>query len=112
IFEFVDGDCDIVIAQGGVVPGLSDIGFDIPALDPEPVAEPSEPDLSSLLALTEEEVAEPLAEVEVPAAIEASPQAFAPEPAAAPVGVQDEFEEAPALSFAALAEEIKPTPPP
>ena len=104
VFEFVDGDCDIVIAQAGTVPGLSSAGFDIPEAKAAEAAETDMPDLSSLLALTEEEVAEPAAPV-VP------PPSFAPEPPAAPVSAQDTFEEAPALSFAALAEEIKPKAP-
>ena len=104
VFEFVDGDCDIVIAQAGTVPGLSSAGFDIPEAEAAEAAEPDMPDLSSLLALTEEEVAEPAAPV-VP------PPSFAPEPPAAPVSAQDAFEEAPALSFAALADEIKPKAP-
>jgi two-component system, chemotaxis family, sensor kinase CheA len=104
VFEFVEGDCDIVIAQAGTVPGLSSVGFDIPEAKEPEAAEADMPDLSSLLALTEEEVAEPAAPV-VP------PPSFAPEPPAAPVSAQDTFEEAPALSFAALAEEIKPKAP-
>jgi two-component system chemotaxis sensor kinase CheA len=105
VFEFVDGDCDIVIAQAGIVPGLSSAGFDIPEAKDAEAAEADMPDLSSLLALTEEEVAAPAAPV-VP------PPSFTPEPPAAPVSAQDAFEEAPALSFADLAAEIAPTPPP
>ena len=104
VFEFVDGDCDIVIAQAGTVLGLSSAGFDIPEAESAEAAETDMPDLSSLLALTEEEVAEPAAPV-VP------PPSFAPEPPSAPVSAQDAFEEAPALSFAALADEIKPKAP-
>jgi two-component system chemotaxis sensor kinase CheA len=114
VFEFVDGDCDIVIAQAGIVPSLVDTGFDLSSLvEPPSVAETSEPDLSSLLALTEEEVAQPVAtpavEDEAPLA---PPASFAVEPPAPPVGVQDAFDEAPGLSFADLAAEISPTPPP
>jgi two-component system chemotaxis sensor kinase CheA len=99
VFEFVDGDCDIVIAQAGVVPDFSGM---IPPIAVEETEEAGEDDdFSSLLALTEEEVAAPIA---------AEPQ-FAPEPPAAPAGPQDSFEEAPGLSFAALAEEIKPSAP-
>jgi two-component system chemotaxis sensor kinase CheA len=105
VFEFVEGDCDIVIAQAGIVPGLSSAGFDIPEAKDAEAAEVDMPDLSSLLALTEEEVAAPAAPV-VP------PPSFAPEPPTAPVSAQDSFEEAPALSFADLAAEIAPTPPP
>lgn len=101
VFEFVDGDCDIVIAQAGTVPGLVQ---DEPEVVAEVATASDEPDLSSLLALTEEEVAAP-AEPVVP------PAAFAPEPPAAEIGPQDSFDEAPAgLSFAALAAEIAPAP--
>lgn len=104
VFEFVDGDCDIIIAQAGMVPSLADIGFDISEA-PAPAVADAEPDLSSLLALTEEEVANPQEPV--------APLAdFIPEPPAGPVGAQDSFEEAPVLSFAALAEEIMPAAPP
>ena len=105
VFEFVDGDCDIVIAQAGTVPGLT---LDEPEIVTEVAVESAddEPDLSSLLALTEEEVAAPTEPV-VP------PVEFVPEPPAAEVGQQDSFEEAPAdLSFAALAAEIAPAPAP
>ncbi len=105
VFEFVDGDCDIVIAQAGTVPGMDLGGFDIPEPDMPVAVESAEPDLSSLLALTEEEVAEPVT------AAFAAPASSAPEPPVAPAGRQA-FEEAPALSFAALAAEITPTPRP
>ncbi len=95
VFEFVDGDCDIVIAPAGA--GLPPLAAPV-----EDSAAPSaiEASLTDLLALGEDEVAAP------PAA------AFAPEPAAAPVGEQDSFEEAPGLSFADLAAEIAPAPKP
>ena len=115
VFEFVEGDCDIVIAQGGIVPSLTDGGFDIPPADAGDIPQPAEPDLSSLLALTEEEVAQRPAEVAMMQESEAplaAPLEFAPEPPAAPVGAQDAFEEAPAPSFADLVAEVKPTPPP
>ncbi|WP_375599137.1 chemotaxis protein CheW [Devosia sp. Naph2] len=101
VFEFVDGDCDIVIAQAGAVPGFTqeaDAGAETAV-----TAASDEPDLSSLLALTEEEVAAP-AEPVAPLA------SFAPEPPQAEVGQQDNFEEAPGLSFAALADEIATAP--
>ncbi|MBJ3786315.1 chemotaxis protein CheA [Devosia sediminis] len=102
VFEFVDGDCDIVIAQAGIVPGA---GLDLGDFDAAPApTEPQEPDLSSLLALTEEEVASPARPAEpLPS--------FAPDLPAEPVGAQDKFEEAPALSFADLAAEIPPPAP-
>jgi two-component system chemotaxis sensor kinase CheA len=105
VFEFVDGDCDIVIAQAGIVPDLADAGFDLSDFDEEPAPAEPEPDMSSLLALTEEEVANPK-QVVAPLA------GFAPELPAEPVGALDAFEEAPALSFADLAAEIAPPPPP
>src|SRR5690606_36474733 len=91
VFEFVDGECDIVIAQ---------LGQGLPAAPQEPApVVASEPEISmlDLMALTEEEVApEP---------------SFTPDPEPEPVGVQDTSEDAPGLSFAALAEELKSTPP-
>src|SRR5690606_14643224 len=87
----------------------------IPPADAGDLAQPAEPDLSSLLALTEEEVAQRPAEVAMMQESEAplaAPLEFAPEPPAAPVGAQDAFEEAPAPSFADLVAEVKPTPPP
>lgn len=106
VFEFVDGDCDIAIVQAGIVPGLADAGFDLAEFDETPAeAQADEPDMSSLLALTEEEVANPQAPV-------APLAGFTPEAPAEPVGAQDKFEEAPALSFADLAAEIAPPAPP
>src|SRR5690606_21753024 len=75
--------------------------------------EPVEPDLSSLMALTEDEISpstEPVVEVELLDDALVAPD-FAPEPEPAPVSAQDSFEEAPGLSFAALAEEIMPSAP-
>jgi two-component system chemotaxis sensor kinase CheA len=89
VFEFVDGDCSIeVVPLGHSVPPLK--------LEPAPVASiaPTKP-LVDLLALTEDEVA----------AAPAPARAVAPEPA--PV-----VEDAPALSFADLANEISATAPP
>ncbi|MHA6300208.1 chemotaxis protein CheA [Devosia sp. CAU 1758] len=109
VFEFVDGDCDIVIAQAGIVPSLADAGFDIPEPESAVAApidtESGEADLSSLLALTEEEVAAP-AEPVAPLAD------FTPDPTPEPISEQDSFEEPPALSFADIAAEIAPPPPP
>ncbi|SMQ86227.1 two-component system, chemotaxis family, sensor kinase CheA [Devosia lucknowensis] len=105
VFEFVDGDCDIVIAQAGVVPSFTDTGFDLPLLVDDPVvAGTAEPDLASLMALTEDEV-------KAPEAVDVPVPEFTPEKPATPVGAQDAFEEAPGLSFAALAEEIMPAAP-
>jgi two-component system chemotaxis sensor kinase CheA len=116
VFEFVEGDCDITVAQlGGAV------GFDIP---PAAAAKPietkpakkalleinQEPDPADLLALADDEVAS-LLDFDVAAAAVAAPEpAFAPEPEPAPVSAQDSFEEAPGLSFAELAETIQPSP--
>ncbi len=103
VFEFVDGDCDIVVAQAGSVElaeiedtpspagaGIEDMSLSLMALTEDEVA-PSVPDIIDLLDA---------AEAAMPPAATAAPEA----PAA------DTFEEAPALSFAALAEEIRPTP--
>ena len=102
VFEFVEGDCDISIAQLGASV-LLDIEDE--ALAPAPAAvEPATPDF---LALADDEVASLLD--------------FAPEPKAAPApkpvaaaaaapAAQDSFEEAPGLSFAELADSIIPTP--
>lgn len=90
VFEFVDGDCDIVIAQLGAGATAAPVdAFDVPDFAPEP-----EPLLSDLLALTEDEMA--------------SAMDFGPEPVVEPVGAQDRFENEPGLSFAALADEIRP----
>lgn len=94
VFEFVDGDCDIVIAPAGA--GLPPL---VAPIEGSAGPSASEASLSDLLALGEDEVG--------PAAA-----AFAPEPEPAPVGTQDSFEEAPALSFADLAAEIVPAPKP
>ena len=102
VFEFVEGDCDISIAQLGASV-LLDIEEEAPAPMPAAV-EPTAPDF---LALADDEVASLLD--------------FAPEPKAAPAPkpvavaaatpvAQDSFEEAPGLSFAELAESIIPTP--
>ncbi|GLQ11638.1 chemotaxis protein CheA [Devosia yakushimensis] len=88
VFEFVDGDCDIAVAQlgGGLAP-----------LDVAPAQSlPLEPGLSDLLALADDEV-----EALLDFALESAPVA---EPA-------ESVEEAPEPSFAALAETIKPSAP-
>ncbi|UXN74638.1 Hpt domain-containing protein [Devosia sp. A8/3-2] len=89
VFEFVDGDCDISVVQLG-----ADMAFDVPEEAPAArvAAEPGFPDL---LALADDEV-----EALLDFALESAPAA---EPAI--------VEEAPALSFAALAETIKPNAP-
>ena len=98
VFEFVEGDCDIAIAQLGAAV-LLDVADDLP---PAPIAEPVvAADPTDFLALADDEVAGLLD--------------FAPAPPAAPAPpvakVQDTFEEAPGLSFAELAETIKPVTP-
>jgi two-component system chemotaxis sensor kinase CheA len=106
VFEFVEGDCDIAIAQlgHGAAPIMAPSAM--PELAPAlPVFEmPDEPAVAAadddLMALADDEMSSLLD--------------FAPEPkvavVAAPVA-QDTFEEAPSLSFAALAETIKPAAP-
>jgi len=111
VFEFVDGDCDIVIAQAGSA-AFAGVSFkDIPAVEAAAAAVQDEPNLSSLLALTEDEMNGAPLVADLPEPV-APPEDFAPEPEAAPAGAQDAFEEAPALSFTALAEAIQPAPPP
>ncbi|KRA44791.1 chemotaxis protein CheA [Devosia sp. Root635] len=113
VFEFVEGDCDIAVAQLG----SAAVGFDIPPA-PEPVVAPpkaaakptmsDEPDPADLLALADDEVAS-LLDFSGDKDVAPEPQ-FAPEPEPAPVSVQDSFEEPPSLSFAELAETIQPSP--
>jgi two-component system chemotaxis sensor kinase CheA len=95
VFEFVDGDCDISVVQLG-----ADIAFDIPEATPVAVVA-AESGVADLLALADDEV-ESLLDFALEAPVAA---------VVAPVAEQDTFEEAPALSFAALAETIKPTAP-
>ena len=108
VFEFVDGDCDIVITQAGSTPAIGLALTDDFAAAMQADADEETPDRSSLLALTEDEMnqAPPLV-AEVTGTMMA-PEAFAPEPPPAPTGAQDAFEEAPGLSFAELVDEIKP----
>lgn len=87
VFEFVDGDCDISVVQ---------LGADLPAPEAIP-AVTAEPGLSDLLALADDEV-----EALLDFALESAPVA---EPAAQP----DKADEPAALSFAELAETIKPS---
>ena len=106
VFEFVEGDCDIAIAQlgpGEAMPTAPAAPAPVIAAKP---AMPAEPAVEDLLARADDEVASLLdfsAETETPAATVQAAQ----EPA--PAADQDQFEEPPALSFAALAETIKPT---
>ena len=110
VFEFVDGDCDIAIAQLG-----SAASVDNPAAAPKPVAAPvaevpvtpaANADPADLLALADDEVANLL---DFRLDSDVAPD-FLPEPEAAPVTAQDAFEEPPGLSFAELAETIAPRP--
>lgn len=112
VFEFVDGDCDIAIAQLG-----SEGGFDIPAATPKPVTTQvaakavvltADSDPADLLALADDEVAS-LLDFKLDSDVVSVP-AFVPEPEPAPVTVQDTFEEPPGLSFAELAATIAPSP--
>ena len=101
VFEFVDGDCDISVAQLGaeapVVPVAPPVAA-APVVKPVPQPAPVEAAPVNLLALADDEVCHLLD--------------FATEPAAKPVTVQDSFEQSPGLSFAELAETIKPKPAP
>ncbi|MGB3338017.1 MAG: chemotaxis protein CheA [Devosia sp.] len=114
VFEFVEGDCDIAVAQLG-----GSAGFDIPPpaapklVAAKPAAKvasktPDEHDPADLLALADDEVAS-LLDFTLETAVTPEP-AFVPEPEVAAVTVQDSFEEAPGLSFAELAETIQPSP--
>lgn len=109
VFEFVDGDCDIAIAQAGA-------GFALPATKQAAPAKPLaavEPDPSDLLALADDEVSDLLdfkLDTDVIAAPAAEP-VVVPAPVAPAEAVEDDtFEEAPGLSFAELAASITPTP--
>lgn len=108
VFEFVDGDCDIVISQLGGLPT-----FELPPaaapmslldmVEPETSLVASDhPDRADLLALGEEEVANLLDFTTEPD--------FTPEPKPKPVTAQDAFEETPAPSFAELAATIEQSP--
>ncbi|MHA6689021.1 chemotaxis protein CheA [Devosia sp. A449] len=108
VFEFVDGDCDIVIAQLGAPAPLPELTLEEPApIEPPAVsmfesALLSEPRREDLLALADDEVAS-LLDFSIPEA------SFEPEPAPAPVTEQDSFDEPPSLSFAELAATIEPS---
>ncbi|QDZ11815.1 chemotaxis protein CheA [Devosia ginsengisoli] len=108
VFEFVEGDCDIAVAQLGSDATAFEMPAPIPAA-PEPVqAASDEPDPSDLLALADDEVAS-LLDFTADADVATEPQ-FAPEPEPVAVTAQDSFEEPPTLSFAELAETIQPSP--
>jgi two-component system chemotaxis sensor kinase CheA len=115
VFEFVEGDCDIVIAQLG--DGTTREAAPVEAVtEPAPIpalAESEAADTSNLLALADDEVASLLdfaPEPAVPADIVPTTDSFVAEPPAAPVSELDTFEEPPVLSFAELAGTIQPTP--
>ncbi|WP_193334384.1 chemotaxis protein CheA [Devosia beringensis] len=93
VFEFVDGDCDIVVTQLGASAAL-DVGSDAAG----PVLVPAN-DSDDLLALADDEVAG-LGDLSTETA---------PMPTLAATA-QDSFEEPPAMSFAELAASIAPTP--
>ncbi|MET3927967.1 chemotaxis protein CheA [Devosia sp. 2618] len=105
VFEFVEGDCDIVIAQVG----------DVPMAQPKPVfVEPEveavveiEEPPADLLALADDEVADLLSLV---SELTTTPTAE-PLPDVLADPVQDIFDEAPVMSFAELAASIPPPPP-
>lgn len=89
VFEFVDGDCEIIISRGGTAPVAP-----VEAIVADDEAD-EDADFTSLLALTEEEMA-------------------SKKPAIVPSGVKAEAEaasEEPGLSFLDLADEIKPVAP-
>jgi len=101
VFEFVEGDCDISVAQLGasVMLDVEDEEASSPAAEaPASAPEPAN-DADDLLALADDEVAGLLD----------FDQEETPEPTLAATA-QDSFEEPPALSFAELAASIAPTP--
>ena len=97
VFEFVEGDCDIVIAQLGMEP----VAPIVQAFRPAPEA-PSEPSREDLLALADDEVASLLDF--------STERMFTSEPESMPVSPTDSFEAAPSPSFAELAASIAPSP--
>nr|WP_314256953.1 chemotaxis protein CheA [uncultured Devosia sp.] len=109
VFEFVDGDCDIAIAQAGA-------GFAAPVNKQAAPAKPlaaAEPDPSDLLALADDEVSDLLdfkLDTDVIVAPAAEPVVVPAAVAPAEAAEDDTFEEAPGLSFAELAASIAPTP--
>lgn len=115
VFEFVEGDCDIAVAQVGGAAGFELPPAPVVDVPPPVAAKPAkaldaEPDRADLLALADDEVAN-LLDFSADAAADVVPEpAFASKPEPAPVTVQDKFEEPPALSFAELAETIQPSP--
>jgi two-component system chemotaxis sensor kinase CheA len=97
VFEFVDGDCEIVVTQLGDEAALGAASASLSAAIETAVTAPVvQLGAADLLALADDEMEE-LADA-----------AFAPE--AAKPAAADEFEEAPVLSFAAIAESIAPPP--
>lgn len=97
VFEFVDGDCEISIVQVGANAGTA--GADVTPLvfvDAELARLRSQE--QNLLALADDEVGTLLS--------------FAPEPAPKAATEQDKFTQAPAPSFAELAQTIQPKPAP
>ncbi|MCR6672309.1 hypothetical protein [Devosia ginsengisoli] len=109
VFEFVEGDCDIAVAQLGSDATTFEVSPAPVPVMPEPApAASDEPDPADLLALADDEVAS-LLDFTADADVAAETQ-FAPEPEPAPVSAQDSFEEPPTLSFAELAETIQPSP--
>lgn len=105
VFEFVEGDCDIIVAQLGAGVGG---GFAAAALSVADAPAPSKAGLSDLLALADDEVSDLL---DFAGDSDVAPPAVAKGAAEAPkVSKQDTFEEAPGLSFAELADTIAPSP--
>ncbi|HEY8576372.1 MAG TPA: chemotaxis protein CheA [Devosia sp.] len=111
VFEFVDGDCDIAIAQLGLTAPFE---IPAPALVVEPAAparlpEPKAEAPVDLLQLADDEVSDLLAFKRDP---ETAPPIVAAEPEPIAADAQDTFDEPPALSFADLAASIVPAPKP
>ena len=99
VFEFVEGDCDIVVAQLGT--------SSLPAASWLPASAPEQSgainsDPADLLALADDEVDNLLAFD--------TGRPFVPEPMPEAPGEQDSFTSAPALSFTDLAQALQPSP--
>ncbi len=103
VFEFVEGDCDIAVEQQGAAE--AGLGFDIPAA---PIADRLDPAIEDFLSLSDDEMAgltdfEPA--VAAPAKLKLVSKASPPAKADPAL---DQFETAPSLSFADIADSIEP----
>ncbi|WP_323014424.1 chemotaxis protein CheA [Devosia sp.] len=108
VFEFVEGDCDISVAQLGALAELDEAPVLAAPIAPEPdAADEADAETAALLALADDEVAN-LLDFGAVAPIVAPAEPVAP--AAQAEEQSDAFEEAPLPSFAELAASIEPSP--